>query len=204
VGNVLDELKGLDATLAPDIGMSQLLDGRIRIYSTIDDRIQRFANAALENGLNLYEKRHPKSAGMIQGSVVILRNSDAAILAEAGGRRTYKGHNTTYSDFNRVTQSVRQPGSAMKPIVYLAAFRPRRPGSRYSCTRRAISVHTSGGQPPKWISNFDNQFKGIIPVRQALAESRNAVAIWITQRIGNRFCLEDGPGPWHPNPVASL
>ena len=184
VGNVLDELKGLDATLAPDIGMSQLLDGRIRIYSTIDDRIQRFANAALENGLNLYEKRHPKSAGMIQGSVVILRNSDAAILAEAGGRRTYKGHNTTYSDFNRVTQSVRQPGSAMKPIVYLAAFRQGALDLDTPVPDEPISVHTSGGQPPKWISNFDNQFKGIIPVRQALAESRNAVAIWITQRIG--------------------
>jgi len=164
--------------------MNQLLDGRIRIYSTIDDRIQRFANAALENGLNLYEKRHPKNAGMIQGSVVILRNSDAAILAEAGGRRTYKGHNTTYSDFNRVTQSVRQPGSAMKPIVYLAAFRQGALDLDTPVPDEPISVHTAGGQPPKWISNFDNQFKGIIPVRQALAESRNAVAIWITQRIG--------------------
>ena len=56
VENVLDELKGLDATPAPGIGMSQLLDGHIQIYSTIDDRIQRLANAALENGLTLYEK----------------------------------------------------------------------------------------------------------------------------------------------------
>jgi len=184
VGNVLEELKGLDATLASDIGMKQLLEGRIQIYSTIDDRIQRLANAALENGLNLYEKRHPKNAGMIQGSVVVLRNRDSAILAEAGGRRTYKGHDTTYSDFNRVTQSMRQPGSAMKPIVYLAAFRQGALDLDTPVPDEPISVHTSGDQPPKWISNFDNQFKGIIPVRQALAESRNAVAIWIVQRIG--------------------
>jgi penicillin-binding protein 1A len=184
VGNVLDELKGFDATLAPDIGINQLLEGHIQIHSTIDDRIQRFANAALEYGLNLYEKRHPQNAGLIQGSVVVLRNRDSAILAEAGGRRRYKGHDTTYSDYNRVTQSMRQPGSAMKPIVYLAAFRQGALDLDTPVPDEPISVAMSGDRAPKWISNFDGEFKGIIPARQALAESRNAVAIWIVQRIG--------------------
>src|SRR5216684_4325490 len=184
VENVLEELKGLGANVASDIGMNQLLEGRIQIYATIDERIQRLANAAMENGLNLYERRHPKNTWLIQGSVVVLRNSDSAILAEAGGRRRYKEHDATYSDYNRVTQSMRQPGSAMKPIVYLAAFRQGALDLDTPVPDEPISVHTSGDQPPKWISNFDNQFKGIIPVRQALAESRNAVAIWIVQRIG--------------------
>jgi penicillin-binding protein 1A len=184
VGNVLNELKGLDANLAPRIGINQLLEGHIQVYSTIDDRIQRLANAALENGLILYEKRHPKSTGIIQGSVVVLRNSDSAILAEAGGRRKYKDHNTSYSDYNRATQSMRQPGSAMKPIVYLAAFRQGALDLDTPVPDEPISVAMSGNQPVKWISNFDNQFKGVIPVRQALAESRNAVAIWIVQQIG--------------------
>jgi penicillin-binding protein 1A len=184
VGNVLDELKELDATLSPRIGINQLLEGRIQVYSTIDDRIQRFANAALENGLNLYERRHPQNAGLIQGSVVVLRNSDSAILAEAGGRRKYKDRNASYSDYNRVTQSMRQPGSAMKPIVYLAAFRQGALDLDTPVPDEPISVATSGSQPVKWISNFDNQFKGIIPARMALAESRNAVAIWIVQQIG--------------------
>jgi penicillin-binding protein 1A len=184
VENILDELKGLDATLAADIGINQLLEGHIQIYSTIDDRIQRLANAALENGLNLYERRHPQQTGLIQGAVVVLRNSDSAILAEAGGRRRYKNHDTAYSDYNRVTQSMRQPGSAMKPIVYLAAFRQGALELDTPVPDEPISVATSGNQPLKWISNFDNQFKGIIPVRQALAESRNAVAILIIQRIG--------------------
>ena len=39
-------------------------------------------------------------------------------------------------------------------------------------------------RPPKWISNYDGRFKGLIPIRQALAESRNAVAMWITEQIG--------------------
>jgi penicillin-binding protein 1A len=184
VGNVLEELKRLDATSAAGIGMSQLLEGRIQIYSTIDERIQRLANSALEAGLALYEKRHPKNAGLIQGSIIILRNSDSAILAESGGRRTYKGRNTTYSDYNRVTQSLRQPGSAMKPIVYLAAFRQGALDLDTPVPDEPISVATSANHPPKWIVNFDSQFKGIIPARQALAESRNAVAIWIVQQIG--------------------
>jgi penicillin-binding protein 1A len=184
VGNVLDELKGLDATLAPDIGINQLLEGHIQIHSTIDDRIQRIANAALENGLKLYENRHPQNAGLIQGSVVVLRNSDSAILAEAGGRRLYKGHSTTYSDYNRVTQSIRQPGSAMKPIVYLAAFRQGALDLDTPVPDEPISVVASEDRSIKWISNFDGEFKGIIPARQALAESRNAVAIWIIQQIG--------------------
>jgi len=184
VETVIDELKRLDATLASDIGMNQLLEGRIQIHTTIDDRIQRFANAALETGLKLYEGRHPQNTGLIQGSVIVLRNSDSAILAEAGGRRRYKDRNTVYSDFNRVTQSMRQPGSAMKPIVYLAAFRQGALDLDTPVPDEPISVPTSANRPPKWISNFDNKFKGIIPARQALAESRNAVAIWIIQQIG--------------------
>ena len=184
VGHVLDELKRLDVTSASDIGINQLLEGHIQVHSTIDNRIQRFANVALEKGLSLYEKRHPQNAGLVQGSVIVLRNRDSAILAEVGGRRSYKDHATTYSDFNRVTQSTRQPGSAMKPIVYLAAFRQGILDLNTSVPDEPISVATSEDRPPKWISNFDSQFEGMIPARQALAESRNTVAIWITQQIG--------------------
>jgi penicillin-binding protein 1A len=184
VENVLDELKRLDGTVAFDMGIDQLLEGRIQIYATIDDRIQSFANAAFEKGVRLYERRHPENSAMIQGAVVVLRNSDSAILAEAGGRRIYKGRRTTYSDFNRVTRSMRQPGSAMKPIVYLAAFRQGALDLDTPVPDEPISVVASGDRPLKWISNFDDQFKGMIPARQALAESRNAVAVWIIQQIG--------------------
>ena len=55
--------------------------------------------------------------------MVVLRNADAAILAEVGGRQVYEDRDARYSDLNRVTGSLRQPGSAWKPLVYLAAFR---------------------------------------------------------------------------------
>ena len=68
-------------------------------------------------------------------------------------------------------------------MVYLAAFRlgldldtavPDEP----------IEVPLGADRGVKWIANYDNQFKGQISVRQALAESRNAVAVWIAREIG--------------------
>lgn len=180
VGNVLEELKGLCA----DLSIEDLLQGRIQVYSTVDARVQQIVNKALEYGLELYEKRHPSTKGLIQGSVVVLRNRDASILAETGGRQLYKDRYTSSSDFNRVRKSLRQPGSAMKPIVYLAAFQQGTFNLDTMVPDEPISVPDGGKETTKWISNYDGQFKGMIPLREALAESRNAVAIWITEQIG--------------------
>jgi penicillin-binding protein 1A len=180
IENVFDELKqhGVDR-----FGTEDLVQGRISIRSTLDERVQTIVNEALENGLARYEKRHPGANGSIQGSVVALRNANAAILAEAGGRQVFNGRDARYFDFNRVTESLRQPGSAWKPLVYLAAFHQ---GLNLATTvpDEPIGVSMGTDQGMKWISNYDNQFKGPIPIRQALAESRNAVAVRITREIG--------------------
>jgi penicillin-binding protein 1A len=180
IENVFDELKlhGVNR-----FGIEDLIQGRISVRSTLDERVQVIVNEALENGLARYEKRHPGTKGFIQGSVVALRNANAAILAEAGGRHLYNNRDAHYSDFNRVTGSLRQPGSAWKPLVYLAAFRQ---GLDLATTvpDEPIEVSMGADQGVKWISNYDNQFKGPIPIRQALAESRNTVAVWITREIG--------------------
>jgi len=180
VGNVLDEIKAL----CPDLSIEDLLQGRIQVYSTADARVQQIVNEALEHGLALYENRHPDAKGLIQGSVVVLMNRDASILAETGGRQLYKDNLTSYSDLNRVTKSLRQPGSTMKPIVYLAAFQQGTFNLDTLVSDEPISVPDAGKLSTKWISNYDGQFKGKIPLREALAESRNAAAIWITQQIG--------------------
>jgi penicillin-binding protein 1A len=179
VDTVLDELTGRQS----DLSVKDLRQGRIQVYSTVDAGVQQIANQALERGLLLYENRHPSARGLIQGSVVVLRNRDASILAETGGRQLYKDHSSAYSDLNRVTKSLRQPGSAMKPIVYLAAFREGTFNLDSVVPDEPISV-PNGRQDVKWISNYDGQFEGMIPLRMALAESRNAVAIWITEQIG--------------------
>jgi membrane peptidoglycan carboxypeptidase len=189
VDTVLDELTGRQS----DLSVKDLRQGRIQVYSTVDAGVQQIANQALERGLLLYEKRHPSARGLIQGSVVVLRNRDASILAETGGRQLYKDHSSAYSDLNRVTKSLRQPGSAMKPIVYLAAFREGTFNLDSVVPDEPISV-PNGRQDVKWISNYDGQFEGMIPLRMALAESRNAVAIWITEQIGVSSVLATARG----------
>src|SRR5688572_30421222 len=180
VAHVLDELTARH----PDLGVDDLLQGRIQVDSTVDARVQRIANDALQHGLERYEQRHPGARGLIQGAVVVLKNGDGSILAEVGGRTVYRGRATSYSDFNRVTESLRQPGSAMKPLVYLAAFRQGGFTLDTLVPDEPISVSNGAGRPRKWVSNYDGRFKGLIPVRQALAESRNAAAVWITGQIG--------------------
>jgi penicillin-binding protein 1A len=180
IEHVLDELR----TTHPDLGLDDLLQGRIQVYATVDARVERVVSTALENGLARYEARHPSARGIVQGSVVVLRNSDGSVLAETGGREVYRGRATAYSDLNRARQSLRQPGSAMKPIVYMAAFQHEEYSLETLVPDEPISVSTGRATPPKWISNYDGQFKGLIPIREALAESRNAVAIWITSQIG--------------------
>jgi len=180
VEHVLDELRAAHA----DLGIDDLLQGHVQVYSTVDARVQRIVADALEHGLARYEQRHPRARGMVQGSVVVLRNRDGSIVAETGGRQVYQGRATSYSDFNRVRRSLRQPGSAMKPFVYLAAFRHGDFTLETLVPDAPISVPTGRASPPKWISNYDGRFKGLIPIREALAESRNAVAIWITAQIG--------------------
>jgi penicillin-binding protein 1A len=204
VDTVLDELKLRRADLTEE----DLLQGRVQVYSTVDARVQQIAEQALEHGLLLYEKRHPSARGVIQGSVVVLRNRDASILAETGGRQSYKERSRVNGDLNRVTKSLRQPGSAMKPIVYLAAFRNGAFNLATMAPDEPISV-SNGGLNAKWISNYDGQFKGMIPLRMALAESRNAVAIWITEQIGISTVLKTARDlgirtPLHAYPTTAL
>jgi penicillin-binding protein 1A len=180
IEHVLDELQEHGGAR---FAVEDLFQGRIQVRSTVDQRVQKIVNEALENGLALYEKRHPGAKGLTQGSVVVLANADARILAEAGGRQLYNLRSSRYSDYNRVTNSLRQPGSVMKPLVYLAAFRD---GLTLDTTvpDEPISVPMGSADGVKWIANYDDTFKGPIPARQALAESRNAVAVWIAQDIG--------------------
>ena len=205
VDEVLEELKAGRANL----GVEDLQFGRIQVYSTVDVQAQHIVNAALERGLELYEKRHPAAKGLVQGSVVVLRNRDASIVAEAGGRQLYRDRSTAYSDFNRVTKSLRQPGSAMKPFVYLAAFRRGTFNLETLVPDAPISVPNGRPQTLKWISNYDGQYKGLIPLREALAESRNAVAIWLTGKIGIGSVLQTAQNlgirtPLHPYATTAL
>jgi len=190
IATVLDELNQHGGSR---FSIDDLVQGRISVRATVDGRVQTIVNEALESGLVRYEKRHPKAKGLIQGSVMVLGNADAAILAEAGGRQFYGDRANRFFDLNRATGSLRQPGSAWKPLVYLAAFRQ---GLDLDSTvpDEPIGVPMDSDGSIKWIANYDNQFKGPIPLRQALAESRNAVAVWLTREIGLDNVIQTAKG----------
>lgn len=78
----------------------------------------------------------------------------------------------------------------MKPIVYLAAFRRGSFDLDTLVPDEPISLVGARNRPLQWISNFDGEFKGMIPVRQALAESRNAATVWIAEQIGMNSVLK--------------
>jgi penicillin-binding protein 1A len=205
VEHVLHELSAADA----DLDVEALRQGQLQVYSTVDARVQRIVSDALEHGLARYEARHPKALGLVQGSVVVLRNDDGTVLAEAGGRQVYDGRSSTRSDFNRARQSRRQPGSTMKPIVYLAAFERGDFSLETLVPDDPISVPNGLSNARKSISNYDGVFKGLIPIREALAESRNAVAIWLSGQVGLDRVLRTATGlgivtPLHRYPSTAL
>jgi penicillin-binding protein 1A len=157
--------------------------GAYNPHLTTDRRIQAIVNEALDSGLAVYQARHPEATMRAQGAVIVLRNSDAAVLAEAGGRfNDGDSVYARYTDFNRATQAVRQPGSSFKPVVYTTALTH---GWKFESlvNDAPICVRMGAGRPQKCISNYDGKYKGWIPLRQCLSESRNACTVWLARRL---------------------
>ena len=113
-----------------------------------------------------------------------LRPQDGSILVLVGGR------SYTRSQFDRITQAHRQPGSLFKPFVYLAGFRKSQDAQDSSFTAATVLDDSPlemevAGQP--WTpQNFDEEFRGPVSARQALAMSLNVPTIRAAQAIGLR------------------
>ena len=112
----------------------------------------------------------------IEGAMVLIDPRSGAVRAMAGG------YDYSQSVFNRVTQSLRQPGSTFKPILYLAAV------DKYNYTPSTIMMdqaRTFRVGDTFWTpANFDEKFLGPITLRTALEKSRNLVSADIVSRIG--------------------
>ncbi|NLW10368.1 MAG: PBP1A family penicillin-binding protein [Firmicutes bacterium] len=161
----------LQEVLAGEYGWSAryIRGGGLRIYSTIDLFIQRTAEEIISL-LPGDEKKGP------QGALVALDPKTGEILAMVGGR-DYR-----YSQFNRATQARRQIGSAVKPLVFAAAVEEE----GYDRDTRVIDepvVYTVNGR--EWRpQNYDQRYRGVIPLWQALAESVNTVPVRIVHEMG--------------------
>lgn len=112
----------------------------------------------------------------IEGAVVLIDPSSGEVRAMIGG------YDYTQSQFNRVTQSLRQPGSSFKPVIYLAAIDKFQytPSTIMIDQARTFKVGDTFWTP----ANFDEQFLGPITLRTALEKSRNLVSADIVSRIG--------------------
>lgn len=151
----------------------------LSIYTTLDTRVQSAAEQALSRGLARLEQALPSlkradPARRLQGAVVVIQPKTGFILAMVGGR------DYTDSQYNRVTQSRRQPGSAFKPFVYLAALNTLTPASRLSSALRTYEIDGQAWTP----ENFSEDSETDISMRMALATSNNRATVDMAMRVG--------------------
>lgn len=159
-------------------GADVLYKEGLSIHTTLNLSAQRDAREAIEKGLTELEDREKYEHGLVQGALYCMDVKTGAIRAMVGGRDFNK------SEFNRATQSRRQPGSAFKPLIYTAAFdKGMNPSTRFVDSPVVFEdiSREDGLWKPK---NFDEKFLGPITMRTALVQSRNIVTIKILQEIG--------------------
>jgi penicillin-binding protein 1A len=174
-----------------------LYTGGLRIHTALDPVLQAEAEAALEEQLRRMEGGaygrfpHPTYerfvAGLepgepitttpyVQGAVVVMEPATGLVRAMVGGR------DFRHSQFNRATQALRQPGSAIKPFVFAAALEKGR-SPLYSVSDGPLAIPTGDGGT--WTPrNYDRTFGGFVTMRHALRLSRNVPTIRVGQEVG--------------------
>jgi penicillin-binding protein 1A len=140
--------------------------GNRRIRTTLDGDLQRAAVRAVRRA----------GLGRTQAALVAMR-LDGRVVAMVGGR------DYAESPFNRATQARRQPGSAFKPFVYLAAFRA---GYRPDSIVNDAPLRVGDWSP----RNYDGRYRGAIPLRDAVAMSSNSVAVQLSERVGRAAVVQ--------------
>jgi 1A family penicillin-binding protein len=162
-------------------------NGGYRIHTTLDPALQRAAQVALIEGTALVEMRpgyrHQTFASHAKGGSEYLEGAVVALEAATGDvRALVGGRNYQDSPFNRAVNALRQPGSSFKPIVYAAAIADSIPANTVVYdTALAIPLENHSVYRPE---NADGQFLGPLTMREALARSRNPVAVQLGLLVG--------------------
>ena len=151
----------------------EISQGGYKIITTLDYKTQIKANEAIVTELNAYGLRGDKN----QAAVFAFSPVDGKILAYAGGKDYAK------SQYDRVTQAVRPPGSAFKPFIYTAAV------------EKGVSPNDLIDDKPfkagTWTPhNYGNRYRGQIPVYKALMISSNVAAVRMIQEVGIRSVIQ--------------
>lgn len=166
----------------------ELTQEGLEIFTTLDAELQNAALSAVEEMMTRLEaKVRRKNKGLdpsktLQAVLVALQPQTGAIKAFVGGR------NYEESQFNRVIQAMRQPGSAMKPFVVATALSVQGDGSPPVASAATLlddrpSTFSFAGKDwaPK---NYEDVFGGTVTVRSALERSLNVAMVNLASRVG--------------------
>ena len=155
------------AQISEKYGDDAIYKDGLKIYTTLDMDAQNAAVAAMQNLPTMYTDQN--GLHQPQGAIVAMNPHNGYIVAMVGGRGD--------DAFNRASQAERQPGSAMKPFVYLAAIQSgKTPGSIVDDS----PVDFNGWRP----QNYERNYEGNITYRYALQHSRNVPAVKIADEVG--------------------
>lgn len=150
----------------------------LKIFTTLDVRVQLAAEKAVVDGIAALEKARPAAKGQLQAALVVTDPQSGDIKALVGDRRGAPG------GFNRALDAKRQIGSLMKPFVYLTALaQPQRFNVLTLLEDEPRTYQSPNGKTwtPK---NYDGEFHGPVALQDALAKSLNLATIDLGFRIG--------------------
>ncbi len=158
----------------------------LRIFTTLDPHLQQLAEQSVQKGLADLERRYPhlqsdRPADQLEACLIAILPQTGEIKAMVGGR-DYR-----LTQFNRCTQGRRQPGSVFKPFTYLAAFEQTR-----HTDHPILPTTRLEDEPFDWVfdhrvwspADYENRYRGMVTVRQALEFSLNAATARLAQQVG--------------------
>ncbi|MBN2371694.1 MAG: PBP1A family penicillin-binding protein [Vicinamibacteria bacterium] len=170
--------------LAQRYGGQDLTTQNLSIFTSLDPFLQTVAQDAMRRGLQGVDKMiRRKVATPVQGCLIALEPRTGAVVALVGGR-SYGS-----SQYNRVTQARRQPGSTFKPFVYLAAFEatfedlalpPITPATVVDDSPTVFFYEDKEYTP----QNYQNEYHGQVTLRRALALSLNVATVKVAEMVG--------------------
>jgi 1A family penicillin-binding protein len=172
--------------LVDRFGWETVYQGGLRVFSTIDMRMQQQAEAAVAEGLRALELRRtalaarrkaaPAGAGSapLQAALLAMDPHTGHVRAMIGGRDFDESH------FNRAVQARRQPGSAFKPFVYAAALEA-------GFTPSTLIEHLNEPIPTlqgAWTPEDEHSAADSMSLRTGLRTSSNRAAVQLLQQVG--------------------
>jgi penicillin-binding protein 1A len=178
-------LEYLQQSLEAKYGGDVLYKSGLAIYTTLDSGVQRAAELALREGLQALVARQGARAATRgkgapappapEGAVVVMEAATGYVKALVGGADFAR------TEFNRALHAHRQPGSAFKPFVYLAALEAGRSPSEELDDSPIRYVSAGKVWAPE---NYDGKFRGPVSLQQALEESINVPTIRLLEQLG--------------------